>query len=73
MKSYVSTFFQPPVPAEPWEGIKDATAIHSDCPQRNIYTRSPKIEGQEDCLYLNVYTPNVRIIPKFLYFVYQNL
>lgn len=56
-RNYIN--FQPPVPVDPWDGIKDATTIHNDCPQRNIYTRSPDITGDEDCLYLNVYTPKV--------------
>ncbi|KAF2901295.1 hypothetical protein ILUMI_04893, partial [Ignelater luminosus] len=49
----------PPAPAGPWEGILDATKDHPVCPQRNIYTRSEIIEGDENCLYLNVYTPQL--------------
>ncbi|XP_025830931.1 venom carboxylesterase-6-like [Agrilus planipennis] len=51
--------FRPPVPVKSWSGIKDATKDHDVCPQRNIYTRSDLIEGNEDCLYLNVYTPKI--------------
>ncbi|CAH0557951.1 unnamed protein product [Brassicogethes aeneus] len=51
--------FKPPVPIEPWQGTLEATSIHSVCPQRDIYRRSTEIEGEEDCLYLNVYTPKL--------------
>ncbi|KAI7815490.1 carboxylesterase [Rhyzopertha dominica] len=53
--------FQPPVPNDPWEDIRNATEIHSDCPQRNPFTGEhvkPAV-GNEDCLYLNVYTPKI--------------
>lgn len=56
--------FQPPVPNDPWEDIRNATEIHSDCPQRNPFTGEhvkPAV-GNEDCLYLNVYTPKVTIL-----------
>lgn len=53
---------QPPQPADPWDGIKNATGLHEDCPQRNIYIRSQEIIGVEDCLYLNVYSPKVSIL-----------
>lgn len=49
--------FEPPIPFFKWKGVLDATVIHDVCPQRNIYTRTHVIEGVEDCLYLNVYTP----------------
>ncbi|KAH0814588.1 hypothetical protein GEV33_008200 [Tenebrio molitor] len=49
--------FKAPVPVQSWQGVKDATKPHNICPQRDIYRRSTVIEGNEDCLYLNVYTP----------------
>ncbi|KAJ8984074.1 hypothetical protein NQ317_006572 [Molorchus minor] len=49
----------PPKPNDPWTGILNATGIHSVCPQRDVYRRSTVIEGEEDCLYLNVYTPQL--------------
>ncbi|KAF2902811.1 hypothetical protein ILUMI_03376 [Ignelater luminosus] len=49
--------FKPPLPAEPWEGILNATASQSVCPQR----KGLQIIGNEDCLYLNVYTPQLPI------------
>jgi len=36
-----------------------AKAPGSMCYQRNVYIFSPVIEGQEDCLFINVYTPEV--------------
>ncbi|XP_017785446.1 PREDICTED: venom carboxylesterase-6-like [Nicrophorus vespilloides] len=51
--------FKEPVAATYWSGVKDATKVHGLCPQRNIYTRTDVIEGDEDCLFLNVYTPRM--------------
>ncbi|KAJ8916723.1 hypothetical protein NQ315_013927 [Exocentrus adspersus] len=51
--------FKPPVPVEPWDGVLNVTEIHAVCPQRDVYRRSTLIEGEEDCLYLNVYTPQI--------------
>lgn len=47
--------FKPPQPAPRWRGLRDATQFGGTCPQ----PASPfGIAGQnEDCLYLNVYTP----------------
>lgn len=49
--------FQPPVPANSWNGVLDATKLHPVCPQHN--TGDFEIIGNEDCLYLNIYTPQV--------------
>ncbi|XP_069696457.1 carboxylic ester hydrolase-like isoform X2 [Periplaneta americana] len=51
--------FQPPQPPEPWTGVLDATKEGPDCMQRPLPPRpkSPEVVGDEDCLYLNVYTP----------------
>lgn len=47
--------FQPPEAADPWEGVYDATKHRSPCP---FYCMIKKgLIGEEDCLYLNVYTP----------------
>ncbi|XP_022832964.1 venom carboxylesterase-6-like [Spodoptera litura] len=49
--------FKAPVPVEPWQDTLDATKESPVCVQRNPYTRQEEIVGQEDCLYLNIYTP----------------
>ncbi|RVE46858.1 hypothetical protein evm_008503 [Chilo suppressalis] len=49
--------FKAPVPIEPWSKELDATKAIPLCIQRNPYIRQKEIVGQEDCLYLNVYTP----------------
>ncbi|CAG9859232.1 unnamed protein product [Phyllotreta striolata] len=51
--------FQAPVPNDPWTGERNATGVHAECPQRDVYSRSKVISGEEDCLYLNVYTPKL--------------
>ncbi|CAH1997706.1 unnamed protein product [Acanthoscelides obtectus] len=55
--------FEEPQPVEPWSGIWNATRIYK-CPQTHMLAKSmPKeaglghYQGEEDCLYLNVYVP----------------
>jgi hypothetical protein len=55
--------FRAPKKPTPW--FHDSLLAHNEppmCTQTNIYDRNEKrVIGQEDCLYLNVYTPNVCI------------
>ncbi|XP_076239219.1 esterase FE4 [Calliopsis andreniformis] len=47
--------FNMPEPADSWEGVYDATQHRSTCP---FYCMIQKgLMGDEDCLYLNIYTP----------------
>ena len=46
-----------PQAVEPWQGVLEVAGRPSViCPQFN-YFQPGVIDGQEDCLYLNVYTP----------------
>ncbi|VVC41621.1 Carboxylesterase type B, conserved site,Carboxylesterase, type B,Carboxylesterase type B [Cinara cedri] len=56
--------FKEPVPAESWKGILNTNTQPNICIQKNLfmYQTLNEIIGDEDCLYLNVYTPR---IPKF--------
>ncbi|KAG8281695.1 carboxylic ester hydrolase activity protein [Homalodisca vitripennis] len=53
--------FREPQPVEPWEGIRSADSFGSDCLQYSYYhVRSPNpTNGDEDCLYLNIFTPRL--------------
>ena len=49
-----------PQPVSAWPGRRDASQFGNICPQRpNAITGNPDrtLSGNEDCLYLNVYTP----------------
>jgi len=49
--------FKAPLPEEPWKGIRSAAREGASCPHRNMILENYK--GNEDCLFLNVYTPRV--------------
>ncbi len=51
--------WKPPVPVQKWRGTHDATQFGSPCPQ----LPAPwfhYIEGNEDCLHLNIWTSDLR-------------
>nr|CAD7568084.1 unnamed protein product [Timema californicum] len=47
--------FKPPEPPEPWAGVRDARKEGANSPQLNMVYKS--YSGDENCLFLNVYTP----------------
>lgn len=49
--------FQLPEKSDPWNNIKSVLATGSECVQLNPLNQS-EIIGDEDCLFLNVYTPD---------------
>ncbi|CAH0394658.1 unnamed protein product [Bemisia tabaci] len=56
--------FKEPQPLDPWTEPLDATKNASFCPQIDLFNRlkmkgPSQVRGQEDCLVLNVYSPNV--------------
>ena len=48
--------WRPPTPPTPWQGVLEANAWASSCPQEENFL-GPASEN-EDCLYLNVWTPD---------------
>ncbi|XP_031348985.1 esterase B1-like isoform X2 [Photinus pyralis] len=48
---------QAPAPADDWQGIRDATKHGSICISKDFITG--RVSGTEDCLFINVYTPNL--------------
>ncbi|KAJ8723138.1 hypothetical protein PYW08_003050 [Mythimna loreyi] len=51
--------FKAPQPPKPWEGVRAAKEFGPKCYQNDMFTNTGKI-GSEDCLYLNVYTPDIK-------------
>lgn len=47
--------FRAALPEGPWNGIRTATREGASCPHRNMILDN--FRGNEDCLFLNVYTP----------------
>lgn len=65
-------FFQAPQPAKPWDGVLDATSPSPFCYQKAFLMSQTGMQGQEDCLYINVFTPNVGKNYKQLYKINWN-
>jgi hypothetical protein len=43
-------------------GVLDATKPGPKCVQRNVHGGEEQVSGQEDCLFINVYTPHVSVM-----------
>lgn len=50
--------FKEPVPAGPWLGVYNATSEPPSCLQLDLILKK-SLHGSEDCLYINVYTPQL--------------
>lgn len=50
-------FFQPPQPMPKWDGVREAFKEGNRAPHFDMVTK--EFCGNEDCLFLNVYTPEV--------------
>ncbi|GBP50147.1 Esterase FE4 [Eumeta japonica] len=51
--------FQAPQPTFPWKGVRNAKKHGPVCHQYDMFL-DKLLTGSEDCLYLNVYTPNLK-------------
>lgn len=51
--------FKAPEKVKKWPGVLLAHHEPPKCTQFDPFSRSLEVEGQEDCLYLNVYAPQV--------------
>lgn len=54
--------FKDPVPPEPWSGNRDASKYGNIAVQVDIFTQ--EVIGDEDCLYLNVFTTDTKSLKK---------
>lgn len=54
---HFSPFSQNPLPYEKWPDVLNATTFGSSCPQFDRHSHS--VVGNEDCLYLNIYTTSL--------------
>ncbi|XP_019538712.2 juvenile hormone esterase-like [Aedes albopictus] len=62
--------FMNPQPVEPWTGDYDASFERSKCVQKNDLWINQKVEGDEDCLYINLYKPKQAKRDKLAVMVY---
>ncbi|XP_013173656.1 PREDICTED: cholinesterase 1-like [Papilio xuthus] len=51
--------FKAPQPVKPWNGVRDAKKLGNECYQFNIFAQKVN-QGSEDCLYINVFSPNLK-------------
>nr|QGA73394.1 carboxylesterase [Spodoptera frugiperda] len=51
--------FKAPLPAKSWDGVRSAKEFGPKSYQNDIFMNIGRV-GEEDCLYLNVYTPSIK-------------
>ncbi|XP_012224498.2 esterase E4-like [Linepithema humile] len=56
--------FKPPEPPSAWNGTRSAVRVSRICLQIDLFYEI-KYDEDEDCLYLNVYTPSIKIHPEY--------
>ena len=60
IKNWFFKIFKDPELPDSWNGTRDATKFGSNCLQ--FYSQINFIDGNEDCLYLNVYSKNLSFL-----------
>jgi para-nitrobenzyl esterase len=48
-----------PMPVAHWSGVRDATSFGAPCAQTDVFMANAKAVSREDCLYLNVWSPEL--------------
>ncbi len=51
--------FKDPMPKRRWTSPLNATEFGASCPQSDFFGDPKGVKGEEDCLYLNVFTPQL--------------
>lgn len=46
-----------PMPVKPWSGVRDATNFGAPCAQNPYFIRNAEEVSREDCLFLNIWSP----------------
>src|SRR5579864_2129062 len=46
-----------PMPVKPWSGVRDATNFGAPCAQNPYFIPNAKDVSSEDCLFLNIWSP----------------